>query len=234
VAGLHLVDLSSMWAGPLCAQILQAAGAEVTKVESSTRPDGARATPAFFSWLHPPGQATVTLDFASPAGRRELAALIASADVVIEASRPRALEQLGVDADRVEDRRGRVWLSITGYGRDVPGRDWVAFGDDAAVAGGLVAWDEVGGPVFCGDAIADPLSGLVGAAAVLRALDAGGGRLIDLALSREAAAAAAGPHWGTPRSGATAGRAGWEVAGPDGPVAVADPARPDGPPAVRC
>jgi crotonobetainyl-CoA:carnitine CoA-transferase CaiB-like acyl-CoA transferase len=63
----------------------------------------------------------------------------------------------------------------------------VAFGDDAAVAGGLVGWDDAGAPVFCADAIADPISGLAGAVAVLRALDAGGGQLIDLAMSRVAA-----------------------------------------------
>jgi crotonobetainyl-CoA:carnitine CoA-transferase CaiB-like acyl-CoA transferase len=108
--------------------------------------------------------------------------------VIIEASRPRALEQLGLDPTTVAPRAGRIWLSITGYGREAPGRDWVAFGDDAAVAGGLVGSDTQGDPVFCGDAIADPVSGLFGARAVLEAVDAGGGWLIDLAMSRCAGA----------------------------------------------
>ncbi len=124
------------------------------------------------------------LDFRSPAGRAEAAALLDTADVVIEASRPRALEQLGLGPEDRPERPGRVWLSITGHGRSAPGRDWVAFGDDAAVAGGLVGWDASSQPVFCGDAIADPITGLVGAVAVLRALAAGGGQLIDLAMSR--------------------------------------------------
>ena len=110
---------------------------------------------------------------------------------MIEASRPRALEQLGLGPDDRPPRPGRVWLSITGHGRAQPGRDWVAFGDDAAVAGGLVGRDAGGGPVFCGDAIADPITGLAGAVAVLRALDAGGGKLIDLSMSRAAGAMAA-------------------------------------------
>ena len=188
----QVVDLSSLWAGPVVGRILSEAGAQVTKVESETRPDGARAIPPFYQWVHSPVEASVRLDFRSPTGRAEAAALIDAADVVIEASRPRALEQLGLGPDDRPPRPGRIWLSITGHGRTRPGRDWVAFGDDAAVAGGLVGWDAAGGPVFCGDAIADPITGIAGAVAVLRALDAGGGKLIDLSMSRAAGAMAAG------------------------------------------
>jgi hypothetical protein len=52
--GLQVVDLSAMWAGPLAARILMAAGADVVKVESQSRPDGARRIALFYSWLHPP------------------------------------------------------------------------------------------------------------------------------------------------------------------------------------
>ena len=116
-----------------------------------------------------------------------LRSLVATADVVIEASRPRALEQLGIDATALVAGDGpRAWLSITGHGRTGPAREWVAFGDDAAVAGGLVAWDGEG-PVFCADAIADPATGVVAAVAVLEALAAGGHHLIDLPLAAVAA-----------------------------------------------
>jgi hypothetical protein len=188
LSGLRVVDLSSMWAGPLTTKLLAGAGAEVVKVESRSRPDGARAVPAFYQWLHPDDQCTEVLDFDRPAGRDRLRWLVETADVVIEASRPRALEQLGADPGAVAPRAGRIWLSITGYGREAPGRDWVAFGDDAAVAGGLVGKDPAGDPVFVGDAIADPVTGLYGARAVLEAAAAGGGRLIDLAMSRCAGA----------------------------------------------
>ena len=108
---------------------------------------------------------------------------------MIEASRPRALEQLGIDATAIVAGGGpRVWVSITGHGRDGAGADWVAFGDDAAVAGGLVAHDEHG-PVFCADAIADPIAGVVAAGAALQALAAGGRWLLDVSLSAVAAAA---------------------------------------------
>jgi hypothetical protein len=188
VSGLRVVDLSSMWAGPLAAKILAMAGAEVVKVESGSRPDGARKVPAFYRWLHPDDQGTEVLDFEHPDGRERLRCLLEAADIVIEASRPRALEQLGVGPGALAPRVGRIWLSITGYGREAPGRDWVAFGDDAAVAGGLVGKGPAGDPVFVGDAIADPVTGLFGARAVLEAAAAGGGRLIDLAMSRCAGA----------------------------------------------
>jgi hypothetical protein len=185
LAGLVVVDLSSLWAGPLCSQLLARAGATVIKVESISRPDGARrGPPALFDLLHA-GKASVALELASEAGRQRLGELLACADVVIEGSRPRALAQLGIDAMATT---AKVWLSITGHGRTQPHR--VGFGDDAAVAGGLVARD-VHGPVFAGDAIADPLAGLFAAVAVLDRLVAPGRWLIDVGLSQVAAMASA-------------------------------------------
>jgi hypothetical protein len=184
--GCTIVDLSSLWAGPTVAQVLVGAGAHVVKVESTGRPDGARrGPPSWFQWLHA-GVSEVSLDLTSPAGRGELRRLIQGADVIIESSRRRALEQLGTGPTQIELRPGAVWLSITGHGREGPESMWTGFGDDAAVAGGLVAWGG-DGPVFCGDAVADPATGMIGALAVLRARAAGGGVLIDLALSRVAA-----------------------------------------------
>ena len=51
-ATFRVVDLSALWAGPLCARLLGRAGARITKVESVERPDAARADQAFYSWLH--------------------------------------------------------------------------------------------------------------------------------------------------------------------------------------
>lgn len=229
VAGLSVVDLSAMWAGPLTARILSAAGAEVTKIESATRPDGARATPEFYDWLHPDGQAVVVVDLASHSGLQGLRSRLAAADVVIEASRPRALEQLGVGPSSMPPRPGKVWLSITGYGRDAPGGDWVAFGDDAAVAGGLVGWVDERTPVFCGDAIADPVTGILGAVEVLRALAMGGGSLIDLAMSRSAASLVDPAGWrcpGGPGAVRSASGGPWQVHSERSVIAVAPPQRP--------
>ena len=71
---------------------------------------------------------------------------------------------------------------MTGYGRDDP-LQRVAFGDDAAVAGGLVARAADGTPVFCGDAIADPMTGLTAGLAALVAAADGGGWLADVAMT---------------------------------------------------
>jgi crotonobetainyl-CoA:carnitine CoA-transferase CaiB-like acyl-CoA transferase len=187
-----VVDLSSMWAGPLCAHVLGRAGMRVVKVEAVHRPDGARAGDrTFFDWLHA-GHESVALDLHNDEGVRALHALISRADMVIEASRPRALLQLGIDArTALTARPGMTWVSITGYGRDDDHAHLVAFGDDAAVAGGLVADDHDGAPVFAGDAIADPLTGLVAAHHALAAHLAGGGALIDVAMAGVAATAAA-------------------------------------------
>jgi len=215
LAGAVVADLSSMWAGPLCARLLGLAGAEVIKVESPARPDGARSgNGEFFNWLHA-GHRSLSADFGTRAGRSALLALLEVADVVIEASRPRALAALGLAPDMLSHRPGQVWLSITGYGRAEPGR--VAFGDDAAVAGGLVGWAAGASspePVFCADAIADPLAGACGALAVALSLSAGGGELIDLSMRDVAAAFAAPGQDIAPGHGAHDVLPGWSVACP--------------------
>jgi hypothetical protein len=186
----RIVDLSALWAGPLCAHLLGRLGAHVVKVESTTRPDGARFGPSsFYDALHH-GHDTVTVDFASVEGRSELHDLVARADVVITASRPRALAVLGITGQMTS--RAKAWVSITGYGGAEPWGNRVAFGDDAAVAGGLVCYD-ADGPVFCGDAIADPLSGLVAAAAVVRQFAGGTRALLDVSMASVAADAMRGP-----------------------------------------
>jgi CoA-transferase family III len=200
--GLVVMDLSSLWAGPLCGQLLKQGGARVIKVESTARPDGARRGPAvFFDLLHA-GQESVALDFGAAAARADLRRLLTGADIVIEGSRPRALSQLGLGPDDIVPAgRPRVWVSLTGFGRNAAGAGAgrVAFGDDAAVAGGLIAWDEAG-PCFCADAIADPAAGLLAATAVLAALDRGGRWLLDIALSG-VAAWLAGPFAAQPFDG---------------------------------
>ena len=213
LAGAVVADLSSMWAGPLCARLLGLAGAKVIKVESPTRPDGARSgNGEFFDWLHA-GHRSLSADFGTRAGRTALLALLEVADVVIEASRPRALAALGLAPGMLSHRPGQVWLSITGYGRAEPGR--VAFGDDAAVAGGLVGWAAGGSspePVFCADAIADPLAGVCGALAVALSRSAGGGELIDLSMRDVAAAFAAPGQDIAPGHGPHDVLPGWSVA----------------------
>jgi hypothetical protein len=196
---LLVADLSAMWAGPLCGQLLARAGATVVKVESPNRPDGTRAGPVeFFDWMNG-GKLSYAADFAEPTALRQL---LEAADVVIESSRPAALVRRGVGPTDVAPRDGRVWLRITGHGTHGECADWVAFGDDAAVSAGLVrgAHDD---PEFCGDAIADPLTGLHAALAVAQSLGRGGGELIEMSMAAVVATYAAQPRQPETRCAAT-------------------------------
>lgn len=193
-AGCLVADLTSLWAGPLCGRLLADAGATVVKVESPGRPDGTRrGDPAFFDWMHA-GKLSYAVDF-----DRDTAALrdlLVAADVVLEGSRPGALARRGLGPE-LPGRPGRVWVRITGHGAASPR---VGFGDDAAVAGGLVGV----GPVFCLDAAADPLTGLAAAHAVTRSLARGGGELVELALAAVAAEYATLPRTDPRDTGACA------------------------------
>jgi hypothetical protein len=173
-----VVDFSAMWAGPLCARLLRLAGARVVKVETPDRPDGARlGDPRFYELLNA-GHESLVVDPATDGAA--LAELVRQADIVIEASRPRALAGWGLVAEDAA-RSGTVWLSITAYGRAQGDR--IGFGDDVAAGAGLVEWTD-GVPSFVGDAIADPLTGLAAAVAVLRAW--GSGQVVDLPMASAA------------------------------------------------
>lgn len=208
-----VVDLTSLWAGPLCAHLLGRLGARVIKVESTARPDGARSgPPAFFELLHA-GHEAVRLDFTTE--RDQLRDLVASADLVLEASRPRALRQLGLDAADIV-AGGTCWISITARGRD---SDAVGFGDDAAAAAGLVVPD-CGDLLPAGDALADPLAGVAAAVAAQAALTGEEAMLIDVSMLHVASEAATG---GTPEHQVVRRRDGWWVEYAEGAVPVAPP-----------
>jgi len=212
-----VVDLTALWAGPLCAHLLGLSGCRVVKVESLTRPDGARRGPArFFDLLHG-GHAMVALDLTTATGRRQLADLIGRADLVLEGSRPRALRQWGIDAEAVVDA-GISWLSITARGRD---SDAVGFGDDVAVSAGLYVRDEHGTPTPCGDAIADPLTGVVAAAAAAESMTGPNAQLIEVSMWHVARATLIGA---TPSAHLVERRAdGWWVEHDGGRTRVAAP-----------
>lgn len=183
LSDMLVADLSSMWAGPLCGHLLAAAGATVVKVESRARPDGTRQGPeVFFDWMNA-GKLSYETDFDHP---DDLRRLLVAADVVIESSRPAALARRGLGPSHVPARPGRIWARITGHGSAGECADWVAFGDDAAVSGGLVA-GTADAPEFSGDALADPLAGIHAARAVLESRARGGGELIELSMAAVAA-----------------------------------------------
>jgi len=193
-AGPLVIDLSGVWAGPLAGHLLQLAGATVIKVESRSRPDRMRdADPGHFALLNQ-AKASVVLELADPAERAALLAMIRKADIVIEAARPRALLQLGIDADAlVAECPGLVWLTITGHGASGAAANWIGTGNDCGVAGGLSrALAEASGEAgYVGDAIADPLTGIVAALEGWRTWRSGKARRIGFSLSAIAALALA-------------------------------------------
>jgi hypothetical protein len=174
----RVVDLGSLWAGPLCAQLLGLAGCEVIKVETVYRPDGVRSGPPAVHARLNAGKRSVAIDPRTTEGRRIVGGLLDAADVVIEASRPRALAAWGLGPER--SSRPQVWVSITGHGYTGDGATRIGFGDDVAAAAGLVATGS-GTAWFCADAIADPLTGMVAAAEALEAL--ADGRAVHLDVS---------------------------------------------------
>ncbi|MEU6562433.1 CoA transferase [Nocardia nova] len=172
-----VVDLTALWAGPLCAHLLGLRGARVVKVESAQRPDGARrGARGFFDLLHH-GHEQRVVDFDRDADR--LRDLLGSADLVLEGSRPRALRRLGISAEEIV-AGGTSWLSITARGRQSTA---VGFGDDVASAAGLFV-TEPGAPDLLpvGDAIADPLAGVAAAVAAADALASAEARLVDVSM----------------------------------------------------
>lgn len=183
---LNVLDLSTLWAGPLCGAILVMAGHDVVKAQNAARPDPVEtATPLLNARLNgAKRRAVVSFE------RRSLLDLIAGADILITSARPRAFEAIGLGCAEVfAARPPLIWVAVTGHGWSGPGSLRTGFGDDAAVAGGLVAWAG-DAPRFAGDAVADPLTGLAAAAAAMAAAAAGGGVMIDAALSRTAAGVA--------------------------------------------
>lgn len=171
----QVLDLSSLWAGPLAAHLLGHVGAQVTKAESRTRPDAMRDGDAAFFALLNGNKRQIEIDFT----RNALLALIADADIVIEAARPRALLQLGIDAGALVRERGLIWITITAHGATGEAANWIGFGDDCGVAGGLTAAlrAATGRTGFVGDAIADPLTGILAARTAWDAWTSGkGGR----------------------------------------------------------
>lgn len=184
-----IIDFTSMWAGPLCAHLLGLAGADIVKIESTGRPDGARRGPAeFFDLLHA-GHRSLGVEPGRPEHRAALQDLISRADLVLESSRPEALARWGLDAEAVVDS-GTSWLSITARGRD---SRRVGFGDDIAAGAGLYVEDR-GEALPCGDALGDPITGAVAAHAAARALGDGRAHLIDISMHDVCAEAASGPH----------------------------------------
>ena len=186
LAGIRVVDLTTMWAGPYCTRLLGDLGAEVIKIEAPARPDGTRSNPGYFNWLNR-DKLCVTLDLNSAQGKDAFCSLVAASDVVVENFSPRGMGNLGLDYAALRTVAPEVMmLSMPAYGSSGPYRNYVAYGpgiEAMSERAWLTGYDN-GDPMLAGSAYADPIAGLHGAVAVLAALRhrrrIGRGQRIDL------------------------------------------------------
>ncbi len=178
----RVVDLSALWAGPLCGALLAEAGCLVTKVESVHRPDTTAARSPLFDARLNGGKSRLAIDPYRPTDIDMLGGLILNADLVITSARPRGLASFGID--RMLAACTGCWIAITAH--DDTGR--IGFGDDCAAAASLLAATDDGSPAFLGDAIADPLAGLAAATVALAALATGQRRREHVSLASVARA----------------------------------------------
>ena len=196
LAGLTVLDLTRVLAGPYCTMFLADMGARVLKIEQPGRGDDTRAWgPPFVG-----GESTyflsvnrnkesVTLDFKAPEGRNILDQLIARADVVVENFRPGTLRRLGLDYESLRLSNPKlIYCSISGFGQTGPRSAEPGYDAVVQAEGGLMSLTgDAGGPPFrLGVAIADLTAGLLATQGIALALYArertGQGQAVDVAL----------------------------------------------------
>ena len=202
LAGLKVLDLSRVLAGPWCGQLLGDLGAEVIKVESLTGGDDTRAwgppflegESAYFLGCNR-NKRGITIDFSSAEGKSLLAQLIPKFDVVLENFKSGTLKKWGFDANWFEKHAPQVvHCSITGYGSEgpqagLPGYDFILQAESGLMS---ISGPENGEPTKYGVAIVDLATGMMAANAIQAALLAryrtGKGQPVEVSLFDTAAA----------------------------------------------
>jgi glutaryl-CoA transferase len=188
LAGIRVVDLSTVLAGPYCTMVLADLGADVVKFEppegDATRgwgppwvgdADAGTRTAAYFLAVNR-NKRSVRLDLRTSDGRGVLGRALERADVLVENFRPGGLARLGFDDDSLRAiAPDLIHLAVSGYGADGPAADRPGYDFVIQAVGGLMsitgAADEDGGePTKVGVAISDVVTGLFGAIGVLSAL----------------------------------------------------------------
>ncbi|WP_405654127.1 CaiB/BaiF CoA transferase family protein [Streptomyces sp. RK9] len=195
LTGLRVLDLATLFAGPLAATLLGDFGADVVKVEHPTRPDPSRghgpAKDGVGLWWKLLGRnkRTMTLDLSTPGGRTTLLRLAAEADVIVENFRPGTLEKWDLGWEELSAANPRLVLArVTGFGQFGPYARRPGFGTLAeAMCGFAAATGEPDGPPTLPPfGLADSIAGLATAYAVMTALAArehtGRGQVVDMAI----------------------------------------------------
>ncbi len=186
LAGVVVVDLTRVLAGPYCTLVLADLGARVIKIERPGVGDDARhvgpfvgGRSAYFLSLNR-GKESLALDLREPADRAVFERLLARADVLVENFRPGVMERLGYGAAALGARFPRlVAASVSGFGQTGPLADRPAYDLVVQAMGGImsITGAEGGGPTRVGTSLGDLAAGLfaaVGVVAALRHRDAGG------------------------------------------------------------
>ncbi|PWG62518.1 CaiB/BaiF CoA transferase family protein [Spiribacter halobius] len=203
LAGIRVLELSRILAGPWCGQLLADLGAEVIKIERPGRGDDTRhwgppfladtagaptGESAYFLAANR-GKRSVTIDITRPAGQDLVRRLATTSDVLIENFKVGGLARYGLDHAALRaELPGLVYCSITGFGQDGPYAHRAGYDVLIQAMGGLmsITGEADGPPLKTGVAIADLFTGVYASTAILAALrerDATGeGRHIDMAL----------------------------------------------------
>ena len=191
LAGVTVLDLSSVGPAARAAGWLADYGADVVKVWAPTG-SGAQITPPAHAYSGGRGTRRIRLDLKSDAGREEFLHLAESADVVIESFRPGVVARLGIGYDDVKSRNPRiVYCSTSGYGQDGERSQWAGHDLNYLAVGGYLAnteRDADGRPALPGATIADSAAGGMHAVmAILAALVArnttGEGTYLDVCVA---------------------------------------------------
>ena len=196
LAGLRVLDVTTSIAGPYCAEILGALGADVVKVERPDTGDDARAWgPPFWGeegtmFLSAnASKRSLACSLREPAGREVVLRLAAGADVFLQSLRPGLAGRLGLGADELRGHNPRlVYCSVGAYGRVGPLREEPGYDALMQAAGGLISMTgEPGRPgVRVGSSLIDQGTGTWAAMGILAALlereRTGAGRVVDVSL----------------------------------------------------
>ncbi len=196
LAGLRVVELGTLIAGPFCTRILGEFGAEVIKVEAPGGGDPLRKWRQLYEdtslwWtVQARNKKSVTANLKHPEGREFVRRLIAGADIVVENFRPGVLEKLGLGWDALKaDNLGLVMVRLSGFGQTGPYREQPGFGAVGESMGGLryITGFPDRPPVRTGISIGDSIAALWGAIGALMALrhkevNGGAGQVVDVAL----------------------------------------------------
>jgi crotonobetainyl-CoA:carnitine CoA-transferase CaiB-like acyl-CoA transferase len=206
LGGLRVLDLATLFAGPMAATLLGDFGAEVIKVEHPERPDPSRghgpAKDGIGLWWKVLGRnkRPITLDLSKPGGRATLLRLAATADVLIENFRPGTLEKWGLGWAELSAANPRLVLArVTAFGQFGPYARRPGFGTLAEAMSGFAALtgEPDAPPTLPPFGLADSVAGLATAYAVLTALAAreptGAGQVVDMAII-EPILSVLGPH----------------------------------------